>query len=181
MSTFKDIMYMNLPMRVFRDGRIIVKERLNSRGYWTKERQLVPRRTKAGYIYDMIHANGQQRIAYFHRIIAEAFIPNPTGLPQVNHINEDKSDNRIENLEWCDGAYNISYSYQRHHSNGKARKACAAFKDGALIKIFSSAAEASRWINMNRGLNGKAGRGNISSACRGELKSAYGYTWKFID
>ncbi len=57
----------------------------------------------------MLMVNGKQKAFYVHRLVAQAFIPNPDNLPEVNHINEDKYDNRVENLEWCTRKYNINY------------------------------------------------------------------------
>ena len=61
------------------------------------------------YQYVQLKVNGKQRIYYVHRLVAEAFIPNPDNLPEVNHKNEDKYDNRVENLEWCTHHYNTNY------------------------------------------------------------------------
>lgn len=177
---YKDIFYKDLPMRVYDDGRVIVRQHLCSGGYWVKERTLTFFKAKNGYLFTPVNVNGKQRIIYAHRVLAIAFIPNPDNLPQVNHKNEDKSDNRLENLEWCSRQYNINYSYRRHHATGHPRKACAAYLDGVLVMRFDSAAEAARHLNEKRGVKGKVGRGNISAACRGELKTAYGYTWTFI-
>ena len=70
-----------------------------------KERILKPYNDKKGYL------NVRLRNKNFkvHRLVAQAFIPNPNNLPQVNHKNEDKSDNRVDNLEWCTAKYNNTY------------------------------------------------------------------------
>ncbi len=70
---------------------------------------LKPQTRPDGYISIYIGKRGSQKNRKLHRIIAEAFIPNPNNYPEVNHKNEDKSDNRIENLEWCTREYNMSY------------------------------------------------------------------------
>lgn len=64
---------------------------------------------KNGYHYVHLYKNGKQYIKKIHRLVAEAFIPNPNNLPEVNHINLIKSDNNINNLEWCTHKYNMKH------------------------------------------------------------------------
>ena len=64
---------------------------------------------KSGYSVVTLSKNGQRKNHYVHRLVGEAYLPNPSDLPQINHKNEDKTDNRIENLEWCDAIYNMNY------------------------------------------------------------------------
>lgn len=71
---------------------------------------------KNGYVYVYLTKNNNGKNIRLHRLVAEAFIPNPDNLPEVNHIDGNKENNKAENLEWCDGSYNIKDMYKR---NGK--------------------------------------------------------------
>lgn len=67
------------------------------------------RKTKTGYLIVDLKENGIKRTRYVHRLVAQAFIPNPDELPQINHKDENKQNNCVENLEWCTAAYNNAY------------------------------------------------------------------------
>lgn len=83
-------------------------------------------RTKSnnhGYICINLRDNGKSKVIYVHRAVAQAFIPNPNNFPQVNHKDEDKSNNCIDNLEWCDSKYNQNYgSIRKRISEAKKGK-----------------------------------------------------------
>ena len=70
---------------------------------------LTPAIDRWGYARVTLSKNKSKRKYSVHRLVAMAFIPNPNNLPQINHINENKQDNRVENLEWCDAMYNNNY------------------------------------------------------------------------
>lgn len=66
-------------------------------------------KTNDGYIQVWLYKNGIRNRFQVHRLVCQAFLPNPDNLPQVNHRDEVKINNRVENLEWCDGKYNVNY------------------------------------------------------------------------
>lgn len=97
--------------RVTTDGGVFRKRN----GQWVPTKQTsCGRGNDSGQKYKVVSymEKGKQRHAYVHRLIAEAFIPNPDGLPQVNHKDGNPENNRAENLEWCTAQYNIQHAYR---------------------------------------------------------------------
>lgn len=143
----------------------------------SKERILKVVKDRYGYFTVQLCKNGVRKWHKVHRLVAEAFIPNPTNLPQVNHKNEIKTDNKAENLEWCDQAYNNSYGSRNQrsieaHINGKKSKTVLQFdKQGNLIAEYPSTCEVERQLGFFQT--------NISQCCLGKYKTAYGYIWRY--
>lgn len=136
---------------------------------------LKPGKDKKGYLMICLYNNGCCKTFRVHRLVAQAFIPNPDNLPCVNHKDEDKTNNKVDNLEWCTHEYNINYGTGIERSakakiNGKRSKPVLQLKkDGSLVRVWPSVSEAVRQLNFNQG--------NISSCCLGKLHSAYNYKW----
>lgn len=86
---------------IYSDGRVYSH---------VSNRFIAPGRTKKGYLVASLWSNGVGRSVYIHRLVAEAFIPNPDNKPQVNHKDEDKSNNREGNLEWSTPGENLKHS-----------------------------------------------------------------------
>lgn len=122
-----------------------------------------------GYLQITLCKNSKQKSFKVHRLVAEAFIPNPDGLPEVNHIDENKYNCAASNLEWCDRLYNVNYGDR----SMKTMKAVIQMNDdGMVLNEFQSIKEAAKCI-------GAKTFGGISAACKGKTLHAYGYRWKW--
>lgn len=74
-----------------------------------KEKILTPDKDRYGYFKVVLHKQGKRKKFFVHRLVAQAFLPNSQNLEQVNHKNEIKTDNRVQNLEFCTPKYNANY------------------------------------------------------------------------
>lgn len=141
-----------------------------------KTKELKPRSDKDGYLRVCLCTNGQIAQKLVHRLVAEAFITNPDNKPQVNHEDEDKTNNCVDNLEWCNAEYNTNYGTRNERitkglvGNNNASKAVVCLETGV---VYPSAHEASRQTCINRP--------NISACCNGKRKTAGGYHWAKVE
>ena len=140
-----------------------------------KEKILNTRKFKNGYLVINLHNKGKRKTMTVHRLVCEAFIPNPNNLQYVNHKDECKTNNNVENLEWCTIEYNCNFGSRNErisktNTNGKKSKAVICIETG---KIYPSAREIQRQLGFNQG--------NISKCCIGEKKSAYKFHWKYVE
>ena len=132
-----------------------------------------------GYKQVYLTKNSITKAHSVHRLVANAFIPNPDNLPQVNHKDEDKANNRVDNLEWCTQKYNQNYgtisirkSQKLLNDKNKSKPVLQYSLDGTFIKEWKS----TRDVQRNLGFDNS----HISKCCRGKQANyAYGYIWKY--
>ena len=119
-----------------------------------------------GYLKVQLCKDGKVKNCRINRLVAMAFIPNPNNLPEVNHKDKIRTNNRVDNSEWCTSQYNIEYS--------QAKAVIGINKVSGLILEFPSLMEASRQMGISQG--------NITMCCQGKkYKSAGGYYWHYAD
>lgn len=134
-----------------------------------------------GYKTVTLTKSGITNTVFVHRIVAEAFIPNPNNLPMVNHKDGDKTNNFSENLEWCTASYNRKYgkaiekqAKKVRGRESKKRKAIIQRRaDGSFNQWYASITEAAKEMNGSTSA--------ISAACKGTRKTAYGYLWEYAN
>ena len=142
------------------------EEHLLNKGYQTN-----------GYYFYTLMKNAKGKNFLIHRLVASHFIPNPDNLPCVNHIDEDKSNNKVDNLEWCSYIYNSNYGTaieRRVKTSADKRPNILQYTlDGKFVKEYSSITEAERCTGIKKG--------NICSCCKNRIGclTAGGYIWKY--
>ena len=159
METWKDISGYEGIYEVSDLGRV---RSLVQRNRW-KPGILKPGKTHGGYLQVLLCKDGKSKNMKVHRLVAEAFIPNPNNLETVNHKDEDKTNNSASNLEWMTRKDNTIYS--------QARQVQMFDKQGNLLATFPSIGEAGRITGINHR--------NICSCCLGWRKLAGGFMWGY--
>ena len=170
------------------DGRYLVS---NTGFIYSKisNKVLKPNKMNNGYLSVELFKDGKSKRLLIHRIVAEAFIDNPESLPIVNHKDEDKTNNSVDNLEWCTQKYNANYGNalekkKRNRTVSDAVKNSLLLgsksrqipllqftKSGEFLKRFNSAVEAGRLLKINAS--------HIGENCKKIRKSAGGFCWQY--
>lgn len=123
-----------------------------------------------GYLNVTLCAGGKQKTVNVHRLVASVFLPNPDNLPCVNHKDENKTNNKVENLEWCSYYYNNTYGERLTKSALKRGIPVICIETGVK---YPSAYAAHRMTGITQS--------KICLCCHGKAKTAGGYHWAFID
>ena len=122
-----------------------------------------------GYLVVNLHKNSASNVIPVHTIVAQAFIPNNNNLPTVNHIDGDKHNNRVENLEWASYSTNNSHALITGLRNPRTNPINQYAADNSFIRSFNSVSEAARVTGISRGM--------ISHCIHGRAKYAGGFIW----
>jgi len=145
-----------------------------------KGKILAPWTDRYGYLHVNLWSERKMKSKTVHRLVAGAFISNPDNMPEVNHKDEDKQNNRADNLEWCDTRYNINYGNRSHKvSQTRISNAILGLRveqltmDGQHVRTFDSIREASRVSGADKSV--------IVRVCKGRLQSAGGYRWRYAE
>ena len=144
----------------------------NGRHRFYKGQFIRPTKTNSGYWQIRMKVNGHTKHEYAHRLVAKAFVPNPDKLPEVNHKDENRLNNRADNLEWVDHVTNLNYGNRaKKFAISRGKEVGQFTKDGKLLRTYYSTREAGR-----HGYN----QVSVSRCATGKAKTHKGYTWKYI-
>ena len=178
MEEWKDVKGYEGLYQVSNTGRIKALKKIDQRGRVRKERLMKPVINSCGRPVVHVCKNGNRKTFFVHRLIAEAFIPNPEGKSEVNHINGIKDDNRVENLEWVTRSENMLHAERMGLHSMKPsieahKKKVCQIADRVVIRIYDSVADASKATGIEHS--------NRSLAANGKRGSAGGFEWRYYD
>lgn len=136
-----------------------------------KEKILKQYIDKEGY-YRVVICSGREKQKNYltHRLVAETFLENPNNYPCINHKDENKLNNCVDNLEWCTVAYNNNYGSRQKRVSKTQGKRIIGYDDNVSM-TFNSASQAGKILNVNSS--------NISECANKKTKTAYGYNWRW--
>jgi hypothetical protein len=153
--------------KISNKGEILSAERNGTKGGLLKTSL-----DRYGYVKAVLNKNNKQHHFTVHRLVALAFIPNELNKPQVNHINGNRVDNDLSNLEWSTAKENVHHSFQFGKQTTVMRSVEATHIRTKETSVFPSQREAAKKLGI--------GQANISSVLRGVYKQANGYTFQYL-
>ena len=163
-----------------------------------KEKIIKTGRNTSGYLYVGLSYDGKREIFTIHRLVANAFVPNPNNFTEVNHRDECKNNNYVDNLEWCDRKYNMNYGTRNerasHPQSNETRKKISISRTGKgtgkrsdmageknpsarkvicieTEQVFGCIRDAEKWC----------GKKGVDKSCKGKAKTAGGYRWMYYE
>ena len=148
--------------------------------YLQKGKILKPAVQSIGYKFVVLCKNGESKGYRVHRLVAETFIENPNNYNCINHKDENRLNNCVDNLEWCTIAYNNTYgTKQGRHSEAMKKKVGRKINqydlEGNFIKQWESIIDAEKCLNKKRAST------PIYMCCKHKKSTAYGYRWSYAD
>ena len=135
-----------------------------------------------GYLYVDLYSRGNRKRYFIHRLVAEAYLPNPGRKPYINHIDGNTKNNHVSNLEWCTPRENVTHAAlelgvlkQYDYANQKRKKAVACFdaKSGKFIRTYSSINEAKKTTGIPTS--------NIVAQLKGRQSHTHGMSWCYVE
>ena len=137
-------------------------------------KKILKPRINNGYQYVNFKINGKNTNFAVHRIVANAFIPNPNGYTEVNHKDYNKKNNCVDNLEWVSSSQNKQHSYLKQENKKSRGKAVNQYtKEGIFLKTFDSVSDAAKELGCCVAA--------ISNCCLGRTKTSQGFRWSFVE
>lgn len=136
-----------------------------------KRNKIITPKLIHSYFSVILYNKKNYRNFRIHRLVAQAFIPNPNNYPQVNHIDGNKLNNNLENLEWCTQSHNMKEAYRIGLEKPKKIKVNQYDLCGNFIKTWDSIKNIENFYN-NR---------HISACCKGKRKTVCGYIWRYAE